>query len=135
MRDGLTRKRGSSAPSGGAQAFLDGYRVKLVLVSSAAAGAEYVIDRERMIVGRGPGVDFAFDDPDMSRQHASIECTEDGPGIRDLGSTNGLFVNGTAVQSAELENGDRVQLGGLTFQLVVEQRQEAPEVYEITVDG
>jgi len=135
MRDGLTRNRGSSARSGGAQAFLDRYRAKLVLVCSAAAGAEYLIDRERLILGRGPGVDFAFDDPDMSRQHASIECTEEGPGIRDLGSTNGLFVNGDAVQAAELENGDRVQLGGLTFQLVVEKRQQAPEVYEITVEG
>jgi pSer/pThr/pTyr-binding forkhead associated (FHA) protein len=135
MRDGLTRNRGSSAPSGGAQAFLKRYRARFVLVSSAAAGAEYLIDRERVIMGRGPGVDFAFDDPDMSRQHASVECSEDGLGIRDLGSTNGLFVNGDAVQAAELENGDRVQLGGLTFQLVVEKRQQAPEVYEITVEG
>ena len=135
MRDGLTRERESGAQPGGAQDFLDRYRAKLVLVTSAAAGEEYLLDRERMILGRGPGVDFAFDDPDMSRQHASIECSENGLGIRDLGSTNGLFVNGDAVQAADLENGDRVQLGGLTFQLVIEKRQQAPEVYELTLEG
>ena len=135
MRDGLTRERESSVRTGDEPAFLESHRAKLVLVSSADAGAEFPVDRERVLVGRGPGVDFAFDDPDMSRQHARIDCAEGGVGIRDLGSTNGMFVNGAAVQAAELKNGDRVQLGSLTFQFVVEERQQTPEVYEINLEA
>lgn len=131
MRDGLTRERETTVPTGGEQLFLESHHAKLVLVSSADAGAVFPIDRERVLLGRGPGVDFAFDDPEMSRQHARIDCAEDGARIRDLGSTNGLLVNGNAVQAVELKNGDRVQLGGLTFQFVVEERQQTPEVYEI----
>jgi two-component system cell cycle response regulator len=134
MRDGLTRERESSAQIGDEQSYLELYRARLVLVSSPSAGKEYPVDRERLILGRGPGVDLAFDDPDMSRQHARIDCTEDGLCIRDLGSTNGLFVNESAVPAAELQNGDRIQLGGFKFQLVVEARQESPEVYELTVE-
>jgi len=134
MRDGLTRERESGAQDGDAQTFLERHQAKLVLVSSTAAGIEYPVDCERLILGRGPGVDLAFDDPDMSRQHARIDCTDHGPCIRDLGSTNGLFVNESAVQAAELQNGDRIQLGGLTFQLIIETRQESPEVYELTLE-
>jgi len=135
MRDGLTRKRRSHAGGGGATSYLRRHRTKLVLVNTSAAGAEYRIDRERAIVGRGPGVDFAFDDPDMSRQHAVIECTDEGPRIRDLGSTNGLVLNGNPVQTAELQHGDRLEIGGLKFQLVIEERREAPEVFEITAEA
>jgi pSer/pThr/pTyr-binding forkhead associated (FHA) protein len=134
MRDGLTRERESSAGTASEPAFLDSYSAKLVLISSANAGAEFPIDRERLILGRGPGVDIAFDDPDMSRQHARIDCEEGAPGIRDLGSTNGTFVNGAAVQAAELKNGDRIQLGDRTFQFVVEERHPAPEVYELDIE-
>jgi len=134
MRDGLTRERQTGVQIGDEQTFLELYRARLVLVSSPRAGAEYLVDRECLILGRGPGVDLAFDDPDMSRQHARIDCTDDGPCIRDLGSTNGLFVNDSAVQTAELQNGDRIQLGGSTFQFIVETRQESPEVYELTVE-
>jgi pSer/pThr/pTyr-binding forkhead associated (FHA) protein len=135
MRDGLTRKRRSRAGSRKARNFLQRCRTTLVLVNTPAAGAEYHIDRERVIVGRGPGVDIAFDDPDMSRQHASIEISDEGPLIRDLGSTNGLRLNGGPVQSAELEHGDRLEIGGLKFQLVVEERLEEPEVFEITAEA
>jgi len=135
MRDGMTRDRRSGFTSGNEPSFLTRSRVKLVLVSSVAAGAVYAIDRERMIVGRGPGVDLAFDDPEMSRQHASIECDDGGPEVRDLDSTNGLFLNGNRVQAARLENGDRVGIGGLEFQLVIEEREQAPEVFEITADA
>jgi len=134
MRDGLTRKRRSHGGGGVASDLLRCCRTKLVLVNTAAAGAEYRIDRERVIIGRGPGVDLAFDDPDMSRQHASIEITDEGLQIRDLGSTNGLFLNGSPVRSAEIGNGDHFEIGSLRFQLVVEQRVEEPDVFEIPAE-
>jgi pSer/pThr/pTyr-binding forkhead associated (FHA) protein len=76
-------------------------------------------------------VDKAFDDPAMSRQHAAIEFCGTGLRIRDLGSTNGTLLNGTAVQSAELCHGDRFEIGGRHFLLAIEEREHEPDAYEL----
>jgi pSer/pThr/pTyr-binding forkhead associated (FHA) protein len=131
MRDGKTRKHRSAAGAPRMQEFLDHYVAKVMLVSGPDAGAGFAIDRERVIVGRGPGVDRAFDDPAMSRQHAAIEFSGTGFRIRDLGSTNGTVVNGAAVQTAELRHGDRFEIGGRVFALAVEERELEPDAYEL----
>jgi len=131
MRDGKTRKRPSAAGAPRLQDFLDRYVARVTIVSGPGAGAGFEIDRERVIVGRGPGVDRAFDDPSMSRQHAAIEFTGAGLRLRDLGSTNGTRLNGAAVQSAELHHGDRFEIGGHRFVLAIEVREREPEAYEL----
>ena len=113
------------------QDFLDRYVAKVTVVSGPGAGAGFTIDRERVIVGRGPGVDRAFDDPAMSRQHAAIEFSGSGFRLRDLGSTNGTLLNGTAVQSVELRHGDRFEIGGRRFLLAIEERECEPDAYEL----
>lgn len=131
MRDGKTRKRRSAAGTPHMQEFLDRYVARVMLVSGKGAGAGFAIDRERVIVGRGPGVDKAFDDPAMSRQHAAIEFCGTGFRLRDLGSTNGTLLNGAAVQSAELRHGDRFEIGGRRFMLAIEEREREPDTYEL----
>ncbi|HJQ99304.1 MAG TPA: FHA domain-containing protein [Candidatus Polarisedimenticolaceae bacterium] len=111
--------------------FLLRYETSLKLASGRGAGMTLRLNRERTIVGRGPGVDRAFDDPSMSRQHASIEFCGTGFRIRDLGSTNGILVNGSPVQTVELHHGDEVSVGEQRFVVVVEERDAEPEVYEI----
>jgi len=113
------------------QDFLDRYVAKVTVVSGPGEGAGFTIDRERVIVGRGPGVDRAFDDPAMSRQHAAIEFSGGGFRLRDLGSTNGTLLNGTAVQAAELRHGDWFEIGGRRFLLVIEEREREPDAYEL----
>ncbi len=131
MRDGKTRKHASTTEAPRLQDFLDRYDARVMLVSGPGAGAGFAIDRERVIVGRGPGVDRAFDDPAMSRQHAAIEFCGTGFRLRDLGSTNGTRLNGAAVQSAELRHGDRFEIGGRQFVLAVEERECEPDAYEL----
>ena len=66
-------------------------------------------------LGRDEGADVVLDDPGISRRHSEIRVTNDGPhlvtSIRDLGSTNGTFVNGDRVTSQRLQDGDRVTIG------------------------
>jgi pSer/pThr/pTyr-binding forkhead associated (FHA) protein len=93
-----------------------------------------VIEQRRTTVGRGPGVDLAFDNASMSRQHAVIEFAEHGFRVSDLGSTNGLKVNGTQVESADLEHGDRFMLGDQTFQILIEERDPTPPTYVLIED-
>jgi len=70
------------------------------------------------VIGRDDSGDIIFDDPGVSRRHAEVRITTDGPHlvatVRDLGSTNGTFVNGERVSSQRLEDGDRVTFGRTT---------------------
>ena len=131
MRDGKTRKRPTAIEAPRLKEFLDRYAAKVTVVSGPGAGAEFGIDRERVIIGRGPGVDRAFDDPAMSRQHACIEFGGAGFRLRDLGSTNGTRLNGAVVLSEELCHGDRFEIGGRQFQLAIEVREREPDTYEL----
>ena len=62
----------------------------------------------RLVIGRGEDCDLVLDEPEMSRAHASIEVTEGEIYLRDLGSTNGTFVNGVQVRDATLFSGDQI---------------------------
>jgi len=131
MRDGLTRKLPNSVESAGMEEFLSGFLAKLVIVAGGAVGTEFALDSECVTLGRGPNVDLAFDDPAMSRQHASVEYVNEQFRVRDLGSTNGILLNGEPVQAGEIEEGDRMVIGSHEFQLVVEVKELEPETYEL----
>ncbi len=121
MKDGRTRKLTQSNVK--RSLFLARYRASLVEVDGPAAGSEYALTAESAIIGRGPQVDILIDDDSMSRQHAAIELVEDGFRIRDMGSTNGVTVNGSAITGADLKHGDQVALGERTLQYLVERRE------------
>jgi len=128
MRDGRTVKR--AAPlRGGFEEFFARYEPTLVVTRGHSAGAEHLLDRAKLVLGRGPGVDVAFDDDEMSSQHAAIEFSGEGLRICDLGSTNGTFVNGKPVHARDLAAGDRIELGRHGLQLRLEERQREPRVY------
>lgn len=71
------------------------------------------------VIGRDGVADIVLDDPGISRQHAEVRITNDGPhlvgSIRDLGSTNGTFVEGHRITSQRLADGDRVTVGRTSF--------------------
>lgn len=64
-------------------------------------------------VGRSPGAEFIVEAALVSRLHCQLTATADSLHIKDLGSTNGTFVNGKRVMSAELKDGDKVAVGRL----------------------
>jgi pSer/pThr/pTyr-binding forkhead associated (FHA) protein len=126
MSDRATRKM--SRPEREAMQAL---RASLVIVEGGAEGSEFALERERCVVGRGPGVDLALDDAAMSRQHAAFERGAEGWRVRDLGSTNGVRVNGAPVEVADLKHGDRVALGEHVLQYLVEVRERGPRTYKV----
>ncbi len=75
--------------------------------------------------------DITIPDATMSRQHFAIEITADTLRISDLGSTNGVTVNGAAVESADLAHGDRVKAGDHVFQLLIERVEKQPRTYVV----
>jgi hypothetical protein len=63
-------------------------------------------------IGRSHGADIRIDDPTVSRRHALVVRTpDDGLRALDDRSLNGLFVNGSRVESAPLADGDELEIG------------------------
>ena len=68
-----------------------------------------------LVIGRGSNADLRVNDPGVSRRHAMISVS--GPlenrtiRIEDLGSTNGIVVDGSRVQAAQLRDGSRIEIG------------------------
>ncbi|CAN5407406.1 antibiotic biosynthesis regulator FhaA [soil metagenome] len=74
-------------------------------------------------LGRDSAAGIVIDDPGVSRRHAEIRVSHDGPHlqvlIRDAGSTNGTYLNGDQIGTEELNDGDRITIGrtSITFHL------------------
>ena len=89
-------------------------------------GDHYPLLAAITILGRDNSADVILDDPGISRQHTEIRVTSDGPhlvtNIRDLGSTNGTFVNGERITSQRLTDGDRVNVGRTVLTFRAERR-------------
>ena len=64
--------------------------------------------RSKTVIGRGSDCDLVLNESEMSRRHALIENTQEGLFLRDLGSANGTFVNGTSVRDTVLKPGDQL---------------------------
>jgi eukaryotic-like serine/threonine-protein kinase len=92
-------------------------QVILDVVHGPRKGAAFVFDRhDTFIVGRSPYVHCAMpEDSALSRDHFLIEVNPPRCEVRDLGSTNGTFVNDTRVDRARLNPGDRISAGQSVF--------------------
>jgi hypothetical protein len=64
-------------------------------------------------IGRGPANDFKIADPSVSGCHCQIVIGNGGTVIKDLGSTNGTYINRTPVREAVLQHGQTIHLGGV----------------------
>ena len=85
-----------------------------------AAGMTIEVEASGTVLGRSSQCDVRLEDPNASRQHARISGVDGDWKLEDLGSTNGVLVNGARVAgSTPLKNGDRIQLGhtDMTFQV------------------
>ncbi len=103
--------------------FLSAYRASIVILNGAARGTEFALDQLRVTLGRGPGVDLCFDDPEMSREHVSIEFALGRFRIRKLAVERVLLVNGGETALAELKSEDSFRLGSHSFEFLVEERR------------
>ena len=74
-------------------------------------GKRNLLAGERMTIGRSRESELVVDDPNVSRSHAEIRKTIEGWMIVDLGSPNGVKVNGQRVKEEVLRPGDKITLG------------------------
>jgi len=75
----------------------------------------YALTSPTTSIGRGTDTDLRIDDPGISRHHADIRQQGGDVTIVDVGSTNGIVINGRRVQQARLDDGASVVLGSTTL--------------------
>jgi hypothetical protein len=77
-----------------------------------------VVSGDPFVIGRSRECDLVLDDPNVSRQHAELRREDGGWAVHDLGSTNGIKLNGKRSRGGRLNPGDEITLGisRLTFE-------------------
>ena len=117
-------------------------RVTLKVLEGPYAGRDFTFDQhDTFLIGRGDNAHLYLpEDKFFSRHHCLIEIAPPRVFLRDLGSTNGTFVNNQRVAEAFLSSGDRIQGGATVLQVEVQAEQpvtidnsEAPTLSRPTV--
>ncbi len=93
-------------------------RSRLVCLTSPFAGSEFHIVLADIVVGRSPDCDVVVDHPSVSKHHIRITTRDGQVRLLDLGSSNGVLVNGERTRDQALGAGDVVELGVLRFRYV-----------------
>jgi transcriptional regulator with GAF, ATPase, and Fis domain len=84
---------------------------RLVALAGPLCGEAFPIEGVEWVIGRDPGNPLSIPDRLMSRRHCVVTLADGRYHLRDLGSSNGTFVNGIPVQERVLEPGDRIRAG------------------------
>jgi eukaryotic-like serine/threonine-protein kinase len=103
-------------------------RVSLRVLEGPYTGREFIFDQhDTFLIGRAETAHLYLpEDRFFSRHHCLLEIAPPRCFLRDLGSTNGTFVNGQRVSEAYLSSGDLIQGGQTVLQVEVQVEQPAP---------
>jgi hypothetical protein len=81
-------------------------------------GSVYILDRARLSIGRGEENDVILNDLRSSRKHAELDLVPGGARVRDLGSINGITINGVLTREAKIQSGDVIAFGECAVEFV-----------------
>ena len=96
-------------------------------------GPDITLDRSMIVVGRDPNCDTRLDSLRVSRHHCCVARENDEVVVRDLGSTNGIRINGTRVETGSLRPGDELSIAHIRYRLEGEEDSEQasdPAIHE-----
>ncbi|MBT3182225.1 MAG: sigma 54-dependent Fis family transcriptional regulator [Deltaproteobacteria bacterium] len=93
-------------------------KCQLVVVDGPNRGKKLTLNKNLTKIGKRETNDLVIVDKTVSRNHLEIEYSSDSFLLRDLGSTNGSFLNGSKVKEAYLSPGDHIKVGNTTIEFV-----------------
>lgn len=96
-------------------------------VSVEVNGQTHAVSVDGMVIGRGSDVDLKIEDPGISRRHAEITVHRNGGDttvtIVDLGSTNGVVLNGHRISTGVVGNGSEIRMGNTVLLVRVDEKK------------
>ena len=93
----------------------------LKLVAATGSPSVLITGGRPFTVGRAAACDLPIQDPTVSRRHAELELSGAGVRVRDVGSTNGTYLDGVRIIDALATPGSRVAFGKVDFEVLVVQ--------------
>ena len=93
-------------------------RFSLAVIQGPATGHIHPVLKARTTIGRS-GADINIEDPEASRQHASLEILGDHAILRDLGSTNGTYMEADRIEQQVLNNQMEFRIGSHVLMFIV----------------
>jgi len=103
-------------------------KAALKVLKGSKTGVIIPIQRKEFVIGRGDDVHLKPRSDAISRRHCAFRIDGDTLTVRDLKSKNGTYVNDEVIDhETELQRGDRVRIGPLEFEVLVERKVVAAE--------
>jgi predicted component of type VI protein secretion system len=93
---------------------------------SLSEGPSILLDKPILLLGRHPECDIQIESRKISRRHCCIAQVSDYLVVRDLGSTNGVRINGVRVLEGRLGQGDELTIGTLRYQVSWHPEEDSP---------
>ncbi len=87
----------------------------IVFLSGPLVGKIHLLEEGTVRMGRAADIDIPINDLGISRHHLQIQLRQGVARVKDLGSTNGTYLNGNRVKEAELKDGDKIQISSSTI--------------------
>jgi pSer/pThr/pTyr-binding forkhead associated (FHA) protein len=107
--------------------------VKLVMFRNDGKRKEFPIVSRTVVIGRAEGCDLRVPLLSVSRRHCEVTVEGDEVMVRDLGSSNGTYVNNKKVAEKELQAGDRLVVGPVVFTVQINGKPE--EIQPVKTKG
>jgi pSer/pThr/pTyr-binding forkhead associated (FHA) protein len=104
-------------PEGARTRMARGMPAQLVALTD---GLSILLDKPILLLGRHPECDIQIDSRKVSRRHCCIAQVHDHLVVRDLGSTNGVRINGVRVVEGRIKSGDELTIGSQRYQVQLE---------------
>ena len=93
--------------------------VKLVMFNTQGHRRAFRLSGAQTVIGRGPDCGLCIPLSDVSRRHCLLTVLDNEVRLKDLGSTNGTYVNSKRISEAILQPGDRITIGPIILTLQV----------------
>ena len=102
----------TNIPTGGDEKEKHAY---IIFLSGQLVGKIHLLEERTILLGRGNDADIPINDLGVSRHHISITYAKGKATLKDLGSTNGTYLNGRKVEEIRLSDGDKIQISSATI--------------------
>ncbi len=108
----------------------------ILFLKGPLLGKLYPLEKGTSVLGRSSEADIVVDDQGVSRKHLKIKSSGETVIVKDLGSTNGSYVNANRITEHALQNGDKIQISPSTiFKFVVSAESEKVFLDELYLMG